>query len=143
MHIVYYEVFPQIRKKDRNTMCNTCNANVTSNCRRSYGCCNGCFCNNGSTFSQRVCRDCCGNIRVNQWGCGSCNCCGCNNGNAASNTSDNGYNGYGQSFTCVSFCGKGSNWSNFATASNNEYNGRNCESRSNGSNRSCSCGYGY
>ena len=43
-------------------MCNTCNSSVYNRCScgTTYGC-------------QRICRDCCGNIRVN-------NNCGCQNG---------------------------------------------------------------
>lgn len=87
-------------------MCNTCNSNGRSgaNCGCNNGCgcsnnslfnllfgncCNGCGCgcNNGGTFgSQRICRDACGNLRIQQCSCNSCGCngmwnrsgCGCN-----------------------------------------------------------------
>ena len=56
-------------------MYNVCNSNAYSRC----GCgCNTCGCGfwNGlwNTRSQSICRDCCGNIRVNQSSCGSNTC---------------------------------------------------------------------
>ncbi|MBE5745443.1 MAG: hypothetical protein E7355_04845 [Clostridiales bacterium] len=89
-------------------MCNGCNWGNRSSC----GCgCNGCNQNSlwnilfGNT--QRVCRDCCGNLVVtnnNSCGyncnsCSSCNRCCNNNGNNA--TDSLGYNG---GYACVSYC---------------------------------------
>ena len=125
-------------------MCNAFNTGVTFNRSRGYGCCgcNRCGCYNNSTFNQRVCRDCCGNIRVNEcgWGCGF----GWNNACATSNASETGSFGrnQNQSFTCISVCGNGSNWQNLSTASSNEYNGASYGSRCGGNTRSCGC-YGY
>lgn len=98
-------------------MCNFCNT-CCNNGRSGCGCgscgCNS-YCNNGSLWGwgrQLLCRDCNGNIWVNQRntcgcnhnrcgcnhnGCGSCGC----NGNAATTTT-NGNGGY---LTCVTFCG--------------------------------------
>lgn len=56
---------------------------------------------------QWICRDCCGNIWVNQQrrscGCGGCgNLCGNNANNVGSTQNGNGQTGR---FTCVTFCG--------------------------------------
>lgn len=51
-------------------MCNTCNSSVYTRCSNGCGWQNG-F---GNTYNfQRICRDCCGNIRVAEG-------CGCHNG---------------------------------------------------------------
>ena len=101
-------------------MCNMYNASTFSN-SNGYGCSsyynNSCN-SNWAWGSQRICRDCNGNIwvRTGSNGCGcSCGCssccnCGCNscssNGNSTdANTNGNG-NGNGDgSFACVTFCG--------------------------------------
>ncbi len=85
-------------------MCNRCNSN-------NYSC--GC-CNQNSLWNilfgntQRVCRDCCGNLVVtNNSSCCSCNSCnggcGCNgfsSGNTANTANGSGNGG----FACVSYC---------------------------------------
>lgn len=85
-------------------MCNTCNTTNTTNSGCNCGC-NNCGCNNGllswlfgnnhscgcgnwsnsvwgQNGCQRICRDCCGNLRITQFsnGCGCNNGCSCNNG---------------------------------------------------------------
>lgn len=99
--------------------CNTCSNNGRVGCGCS-SCCNG----NGSFWNwgrQSVCRDCNGNIWVNQrntcgcgcsngsgWSLASASSCGCNNGcgcnGNGTDTASNG-NGNGGRFTCVTYCG--------------------------------------
>lgn len=109
--------------------CNTSNGNVSS-CGYNVGC-NGSF-GLWGWGRQTICRDCNGNIRVNQrngCGCGcngGCGCrrrccvcnggCGCNNGCGSDDTASNSTNGNG-GFTCVTFCG------NAGTAANTSANG--------------------
>ncbi len=123
-------------------MYNTCNTNYSHNscgCNSSYatnlgnrilnllfttnGNCNCCRYYNGcygyGTCSQRICRDCCGNIWVRQTtncNCGCNNGCGCGNNGNGSTSSNNG-NGNGQGFACVTFCGNSSNSSGQTTTS--------------------------
>ena len=113
-------------------MCNTCSTNSNS-CSTScygynYGCgcgCsnnsllnllfgngNSCGCHNGcGLYSQSVCRDCNGCLRIinRQNGC-CCHCgCGCNNGNSG-NTSGTDSNGNGNgNFACLTVCGRTGN----------------------------------
>lgn len=75
------------------TMCNLFNSTAYNGSRCCY---------NGGLWNttQRVCRDCCGNIHV----CNCCNCsCGCGGSNNSGNTQagGNGNGGYG----CVTVCG--------------------------------------
>ncbi|MBE7085284.1 MAG: hypothetical protein E7368_04435 [Clostridiales bacterium] len=115
-------------------MCNYCNWSNRSSC----GC--GCGCNQNGLFNtlfgstQRVCRDCCGNLVVknnNSCGCGySCGCgcgcgCGCNN-TASTYPSSNG-NGY----ACVSYCQRTNGNATSLSGNGSYYNGS--------SNGQCGC----
>lgn len=81
-------------------MCNRCNSNASSQ-NTSCNCgCNSCGCGNGgwgnfwNSCYQSICRDCYGNIRVNDSGCHSCGCNSCvssNNGCGCSDTSSSVY----------------------------------------------------
>ena len=114
-------------------MYNTCNTGFGYNRSAStFGSC-GSWGNWGNWGVQRICRDCNGNIRVNN-ACGnacSCNCncccntCGCNNNdsnNSNNQQGSNGGNGTG-GFTCVTFCGNGvaQNTSFLNTSDTNSY----------------------
>ena len=64
---------------------------------------------NGTWGGQTICRDCCGNILVNQRRrncCGCCNPCCCN-GNVTTQNGGATQNGNGQTgrFTCITVCG--------------------------------------
>lgn len=136
-----------------------CNFYNTSNASGYSGCgyssynsscgCNSCCNRNGSFWGwggQSICRDCNGNIRVNQrnsCGCGChrrhCCChngCGCQNGCGGSNNTGNSTNGNG-GFTCVTFCGN----SNTSTTTGNVdlYYARQYGLYPYGYNRSCGC----
>ncbi len=108
-------------------MCNFCN--VSSGCSGTttasscgYGCTQS-FWNGGL---QRICRDCYGNIRVRQSGCGcnaGCGCsstsqCGSNCGCGCSNNVNNGNSENNNGgFTCVTFCGNARNTGTTANTS--------------------------
>ncbi len=97
-------------------MCNGCNWNNRSSCGCNSNCGCNCGCNQNSLWNilfgntQRVCRDCCGNLVVtnnNSWGngCNGCNSncgcnCGCNNGTASASNGSGNNNAY----ACVSYC---------------------------------------
>ncbi len=128
-------------------MCNTCNFPYANNSSTSS-------CNSGGVLSflfgscrQSICRDCCGNIHVNNasnrngWGCGCCNSCNyCNGYNATAN----GRNGNG--FSCFTVCGNNgvSASSQNSTFVNDAYYARqyglSSGGRTNGCWRSCNCG---
>ena len=96
-------------------MYNTCNSSYgvsrsTSGCLYN-GQCGASYCNYGCGNSwwnsgyQSICRDCCGNIRVNtncQHCCSCCNVCGNNGSTPENNTNGNSTN---NGFSCVTFCG--------------------------------------
>lgn len=106
-----------------------CGCNNGCRCGCNNGC--SCGCNNGCGNSlwnwlfgnntQWLCRDCNGNIRVNQrsCGCGCNNCCGCNNngcgcnGNNGTDTASVFGNNGNNRFACVTFC---RNWNGSSTA---------------------------
>jgi len=139
--------FPQIHKKDKNTMCTMCNSSCY---QRRSGCNCGCNCGCGNGFlaqlfdnTQCVCRDCCGNIRVREGACGTYNnnACSCHfwnawsgcNGNST-NSANNANTASGNGNACVTVCGEVSAVSN--TASGNGYSPRRC-----GCSRRSSCCY--
>lgn len=108
-------------------MCNSCYNGYSGYSNYSNVSCGSC-CNNSlwNLFggTQRICRDCCGNIIVSQNNSShssynSC-CCGCNqNGNSGSIANANNNNGYG----CVTVCGT---LANQATSISNGYAQSNC-----------------
>ncbi len=93
---------------------NACGSVSQGSCCGSISGCNGCY-----GCGQRICRDACGNIRVQscnrccscrcQQSCQNCGQCGCGNNNGSSTNSQNG-------FTCVTFCGNASNVGNAGNA---------------------------
>lgn len=129
-------------------MCNVWNTNACG-----YGCCNT---NNwlntlfGNT-TQSICRDCCGNIRVNQCqntccGCHCCHSCGCGCGcgnDSGSTSTDNGNGNNGGRFACFTVCGNTNSLTQSNTA--NALNGDQYYARQYGlygyNNSSCGCGY--
>lgn len=108
-----------------NCLFNTDNVgNSCNNC-----CCNGSLWNSGY---QRICRDCCGNIHVNQCGCNQC-WNGCSNGSTTTTT------GNGNGSSCCAVCSTGSQ--TLATLSGDAYYAR-LYGLNTGSGRStcgCSC----
>ena len=147
-------------------MWNICNSNFafgrcggysgcssSSNYGYNYGCSNGLF----SLSGQRVCRDACGNLRVQNGCCNSChscnschcgcNCCGSNGSNGSNsgtsgNTTGNGSGG----FTCVTFCGNSTNSTAQTTSTTSDvwdaYYSRQYGLNSRSGRRSC-CGCNY
>ena len=125
-------------------MCNSCYNSYNGYSNYSNASCGSC-CNNSlwNLFggTQRICRDCCGNIIVNQNSCSSCSCnscCGCccnQNGTSGSGTSSNNDNGYG----CVTFCGT---LANQTSSISNGYAQSNY-GRSSCSRRCCNLGVNY
>ena len=85
-------------------MCNMCNSGFYANRANGNGC--GGYAYNGYNGGQTICRDCCGNIRVNYCGrpC-QCGCCGNGNSNGAQGNVDNG-NANGN-YGCLLVCGYG------------------------------------
>lgn len=111
-------------------MCNFCNTGF--NFGRSGCCgCSSCSCGCGSSLwswgNQRICRDCNGNIWVNQRNSNGCGCgCDCNSCNNSCNcngngtdTAENGNGNSGRSFTSITFCGS-SNGTATTVAENGE-----------------------
>ena len=106
--------FSNTQEGNGNTMCNTCSMNFNNRSTSCYGNNYGCGCgyhNGCGLFSQSVCRDCNGCLRIinRQNGC-CCHCgCGCNNGNSG-NTSGTDSNGNGNgNFACLTVCGRTGN----------------------------------
>lgn len=93
-------------------MCNLCNTGFNfghSGCGRNSCGYNSCGYGSGlwGCNRQLICRDCCGNIHVNQncqSGCHCCNSCGCGGNNGGTTQNGNGTSGR---FTCVTICGAG------------------------------------
>lgn len=121
-------------------MCNGCNWSNRGSCGCNANCGCNCGCNQNSLWNilfgntQRVCRDCYGNLVVtNNNSCCNCNPCGCNNG--ASSTGNG--NAIGNAYACVSYCQNvDSNvYSNVYSGNNSGYNNFN---NSTGYNR-CGC----
>ncbi len=81
-------------------MCNYCNS-ATCGCGGSFW----------SSGYQRLCRDCCGNIRVANSGCGCQQNCGCGDTNG---TDSNGNTAARSGFTYLTFCGNGLGTTNAA-----------------------------
>ncbi len=147
-------------------MWNMCNSNF------AFGRCGGCGgcssfsnygCNNGlfSLNGQRVCRDSCGNLRIQNGcynGCSSCNgchccnqchcgCCGCGSNGSNSGTSGNNTGNGNGGFTCVTFCGNSTNNATQTTSMTtsdvwDSYYSRQYGVNSRGCRRSC-CGCNY
>ena len=122
-------------------MCNLCNTGLNygrSGCGYNNSGWNTCGCGTGvwGCGRQWICRDCCGNIRVNQ---GYQNTCGCHNscGNGG-NTTQNG-NGNTGRFTCVTFCGVGNNTATTAANTGDLYYARQYGLYPYGYNRGCGC----
>ncbi len=97
-------------------MCNTCNTGfgfcrcgcnghgAWNTCNNTWN--NGCGCNANGWGFQRICRDCCGNIRVNNTN----TCCGCSTRNTGNNGCgcSNG-NIYGGTLRVIAFGGNADN----------------------------------
>ena len=106
-----------------------CNTSTYNTCG---GGCGGCA-------RQTICRDCCGNIRINQpyQPCCHNHCCGSVNGGTGTATQ----NGNGQTnghFTCLSFCGVNNNVTPTANAGDLYY-ARQYGLYPFGCHRSCGC----
>ncbi len=110
-------------------MCYTCSTNY--NCGNSCGFLGGAL-NSLFNNTQYICRDCCGNVRVNPchgntFACNRCSRCGynrsqsCCHGCGNANTNANGNSG---SFACVTYCGNyGANTANVNTMQTSQTNG--------------------
>ena len=87
-------------------MCNTCYTGAMQ--RTGCGACGEWNWVGNTCGTQRVCRDCCGNLRVqNVPACGCFtpyNRCGFGNGTAVAQNSGTG-NGFNGGFRCITFCG--------------------------------------
>ena len=106
---------------------NSCGCNICGYGNNAWGC-----------SRQLICRDCCGNIHVNQSRQNSCSCC---NPCVCENNGDVAQNGNGQTgrFTCVTFCGVGNGSAASTTNTGDLYYARQYGLYPFGYNRGCGC----